>query len=81
VGCGRTAPKDELLRIAACGRVAVLDPPARLPGRGAYLCRAGADGDVPAPACLERAVKRRALPRALRAPVSLEDKLVESVAR
>jgi uncharacterized protein len=81
VGCGRTAPKDELLRIALSGRTAVLDPPARLPGRGAYLCVAEAEGDVPAGACLEQAIKRRAFARALRAPVSLEDKLVESVGR
>jgi predicted RNA-binding protein YlxR (DUF448 family) len=84
VGCGRVAPKSELIRIAAVrdgdsSRArAVCDRDKRLPGRGAYLC-----GDEqrqrPAAACLERAIKRGAIGRALRAAVSLDPKLVESV--
>ena len=64
VGCGRIAPKSELLRIAAgrsaIGRrrrepraTAVLDRDGTMPGRGAYLCRGG-DRRAPAaamPAC------------------------------
>lgn len=56
VGCGRIAPKSELLRIAAArddggrSRRAVIDPAGTLPGRGAYLCRleGGAAGGRPA---------------------------------
>lgn len=95
VGCGRLAPKPELLRIAAVddGRGgtahAVIDALARMPGRGAYLCRAGALAGAPArpvEACLAQAVRRRALARALRRPIAgdlaHEDvKLVESLSR
>lgn len=76
--------------------VATLDPGARMPGRGAYLCRdtdadaadtdididiyadtaTGTDPDRPAPACLERAVKRRAIARALRRAVTVPEGLV-----
>jgi predicted RNA-binding protein YlxR (DUF448 family) len=84
VGCGRIAPKSDLLRIAASAREgggeAVADPQARLPGRGAYLCRAPS-GSAPQGACLERALHRRAFPRALRADVSVSRELVESIAR
>lgn len=82
MGCGRSAGKPELLRIAAIGpegaRRAVLDPRGTLPGRGAYLCRS-AEPEVPAAACLERALRRKAIPRALRCAVALDPKLVESV--
>lgn len=91
VGCGRVAPKSELLRVAAVadgeGRRAhaVIDVLARMPGRGAYLCRSDATDREPRPAeaCLAQAHKRRAIARALRRPiagVSLSDdvKLVES---
>jgi len=52
----------------------------RMPGRGAYLCR-GELRELPAAACVERALRGRAIPRALRSPVSLDPKLVESVSR
>ncbi len=95
VGCGRIAPKSELLRIAAtvqgaageserARRHAVLDRDGTMPGRGAYLCRA-ADPDrrsgLPDPACLERALRRGGIARTLRAAVTLDPKLVESVNR
>ncbi len=51
-----------------------------MPGRGAYLCRAGAAhaaGRVD-PACLDRASRRGGIARALRAAVTLDPKLVES---
>jgi predicted RNA-binding protein YlxR (DUF448 family) len=97
VGCGRIAPKSELLRIAAAERpsggaetgakgsqtVAVADPHARMPGRGAYLCR---DAAAPGPAqeCLALAMRRGGIPRALRRAIPgglvLNDsELVESV--
>ncbi|MHB8533075.1 MAG: YlxR family protein [Solirubrobacteraceae bacterium] len=81
VGCGRIAPKSELLRIALLTRegrpAATIDPAARMPGRGAYLCRDGAAR--PAPACLQRAIERNAISRTLRCKAPLT--LVESVPR
>lgn len=95
VGCGRIAPKSELLRIAATaqsapgesGRArgrAVVDRDGTMPGRGAYLCRAaGQDrgAGLPDRACLERAVRRGGIARTLRAAVTLDPKLVELVSR
>jgi predicted RNA-binding protein YlxR (DUF448 family) len=57
---------------------AVYDRDGTIAGRGAYLCR-GAGPDRPAPACLAEAIRRRAFGRALRAAVTLDPKLVESV--
>jgi predicted RNA-binding protein YlxR (DUF448 family) len=62
-------------------RNAIVDRDGTMPGRGAYLCR----GVHPSPptavdrACLERAVHRGGIARALRASVTLDPKLVESV--
>ncbi len=94
VGCGRIAPKSELLRIAAVadreGRArAAIDTLARMPGRGAYLCCAGVhagEASRPDERCLERALERRAIARALRRPVAGDlvpgdAKLVESLSR
>jgi predicted RNA-binding protein YlxR (DUF448 family) len=95
VGCGRIAPKSELLRIAVsdqrsaragepAARIAVADCDATMPGRGAYLCRAAAPdtgAGLAARACLERATRRGGIARALRAAVTLDPKLVESVGR
>jgi predicted RNA-binding protein YlxR (DUF448 family) len=91
VGCGRVAPKTELLRLAVSERRsfeesgdrlrrAVLDRAATMPGRGAYLCPAGAAGE-PAADCLERATRRGALARALRCAVKIDPKLLESISR
>ena len=67
------------MRIAvAPGGRAVHDRAATMPGRGAYLCR-GRDPGLPAADCLALAMRRRAVPRALRAAVTLDPKLVESV--
>jgi len=60
--------------------VAVADPAARMSGRGAYLCR-DAHGVRAAPACVDAALKRNAIARALRAPAALDSQLVESVSR
>jgi predicted RNA-binding protein YlxR (DUF448 family) len=85
VGCGRVAPKAALLRLAAvrpdggpraavareaAPDVVVADPAARLPGRGAYVCNAR---------CAEAALRRRALPRAFRRPVTTPSDFVESI--
>ena len=62
VGCGRSRPKPDLVRIIVDGdRGAVVDVESRLGGRGAYLCRDAA--------CLERAMARNSLARALRRPL------------
>jgi predicted RNA-binding protein YlxR (DUF448 family) len=59
-------------------RRVVIDPEGKLPGRGAYLCRDGSDG--PRRGCLERALKRGSIGRALHCAVILEPgELVESV--
>ncbi|MER6080897.1 YlxR family protein [Streptomyces sp. NPDC013157] len=66
VGCRQRAAKTELLRIVAIEDECVPDPRGTLPGRGAYV--------HPAQVCLDQAVRRRALPRALRAPGPLDVK-------
>jgi predicted RNA-binding protein YlxR (DUF448 family) len=66
VGCRRVAPSEALVRLTVReGRVALAEP--RPVGRGAWLC--------PQPDCLEQAVRRRALDRALRARVLIDDDL------
>jgi predicted RNA-binding protein YlxR (DUF448 family) len=64
------------IAIGAGGR-AVHDRDATMPGRGAYLCR-GRNPELPAADCLARAMRRGGVPRALRAAVTLDPKLVES---
>jgi uncharacterized protein len=58
VGCRRTEGKRELIRIAATPLGVRLDPGSRLPGRGAYV--------HPVPECMDAALGRGALARALR---------------
>lgn len=58
VGCRQTAPASTLLRLVASESGVVVDERRRLPGRGAWL--------HPSAACLEQALKRRAITRALR---------------
>jgi predicted RNA-binding protein YlxR (DUF448 family) len=71
------------LRIAASrdgggpSRRAVIDFAGTLPGRGAYLCRAGA-AEAPSPECLRLAERRHGIARALRCAVTVDSKLVES---
>ena len=58
VGCREMKAKKELIRVVRSseGNIA-LDLTSKAPGRGAYLCQN--------PACLERAIKTKALERAL----------------
>ncbi len=83
VGCGRIASKSELVRVAVAGdgrsRRAVLDLAGTLPGRGAYLCRAGVAEPTPNPDCLRLAERRRGIARTLRCSVTLGPEIVESV--
>jgi predicted RNA-binding protein YlxR (DUF448 family) len=84
VGCGRIAPKSELLRIAAAAdaaarsRRAVADRDATMPGRGAYLC-VGESPGLPSGDCLALAMRRGGIARALRCSVTVDPKLVELV--
>ena len=62
-------PKKELIRIVLSGEGEILlDKTGRANGRGAYLCDD--------PACLQRAIKRKALNRAFRTQVP-EDAAVQ----
>lgn len=65
IGCREMKPKRELVRVAAnsAGEVAV-DPTGKAPGRGAYLCKNNE--------CLKRALKSRALERALEKKIAQE---------
>lgn len=65
IGCGRKAPKDELLRFLAVDGTVVADPKAQ--GRAAYTCARLS--------CFERAVSRNAFSRTLRSRVRLDPDL------
>jgi predicted RNA-binding protein YlxR (DUF448 family) len=58
VGCRARAPKAALLRVVARDGAIAPDPSGSAPGRGAYLHREAA--------CVERALARGTLTRALR---------------
>ncbi|WP_369232921.1 YlxR family protein [Streptomyces sp. R21] len=64
VGCRERAAKSDLLRIVAVEGECAPDLRGTLPGRGAYV--------HPALVCLDLAVRRRAIPRALRVPGPLD---------
>ena len=64
-GCGRKAPREELVRFVA--REGSLVPGLREPGRGVYTCRR-----LP---CFERARARRAFARTLRRTVTVDPAL------
>ncbi len=65
LGCREHKPKPELIRVVRSpeGEVS-LDFKGKKPGRGAYVC--------PAPECLKKARKSRALERAFSAPLPEE---------
>lgn len=65
VGCREMKPKKELLRVVRSAEGAVsIDLIGKAPGRGAYLCKSVA--------CLERAIKSKALDRAFEQKVEPE---------
>ena len=65
LGCREMKPKKELIRIVRSAEGTLnLDAKGKMPGRGAYLCH---NMD-----CLERAVKTKAVERALEVPLSVE---------
>ncbi|WP_242346153.1 YlxR family protein [Anaeromyxobacter terrae] len=59
VGCGERAAQRQLVRLTTDGERVIFDRQ-RSGGRGAWL--------HPSAGCLEKALRRRALPRALRRP-------------
>ncbi len=62
VGCRTVRPKMEMVRVVRQPDGTVdIDTGGKMPGRGAYVC--------PDVNCLDEAVKRKALERALRVPV------------
>jgi uncharacterized protein len=61
VGCRSREEKVRLIRIVPRGLGVAVDVRQREPGRGAYL--------HPRPECLEQALKRRSLGRALRSEI------------
>jgi uncharacterized protein len=65
-GCGRRAPKRELVRLVARDGVLV-EAEHGAPGRGVYTCRRLS--------CFERAASRRAFARTLRATVHVDPAL------
>lgn len=65
LGCREMKPKRELLRVVRSPEGAVtLDSKGKAPGRGAYVC--------PNAECLKRAVKSKALSRALEVEIPQE---------
>jgi predicted RNA-binding protein YlxR (DUF448 family) len=78
------APKSELVRLAVERRggaeqpIAVQDTRGTMPGRGVYLCLAGEDAR-PSGRCLSLAIRRGGIARTLRARVTVDPKIVESV--
>jgi uncharacterized protein len=64
-GCGRKAPKAELIRFVARDGALAADPAGE--GRGVYTCRRLS--------CFERARERRAFARTLRRTVQVDPEL------
>ena len=67
VACGHKGTKGELLRIVRTSEGEVtLDPSGKHSGRGAYLC--------PKETCWQTGLKKRHLERALRTPITIQQK-------
>ncbi len=75
VACRQMQPKKSLLRVVRTEDGAVIDRTGKQNGRGAYLC--------PNAACLEKALKSRALDRALEVTLTdaVRTSLREEIAR
>jgi len=69
VGCGARRDKIELLRIVNNKGEILIDPGERTPGRGAYLC--------PNTDCLDKAVEKDSLKKALK--IDISDEIYEKI--
>jgi uncharacterized protein len=69
VGCGQSAPKDQLVRFVLRSGNLEADHEERAPGRGAYL--------HPHERCAREATRRRGFDRSFRAPVRTPEDLLE----
>lgn len=67
VGCTEARDKKDLIRIAVYEGAAAVDPEGRAKGRGIYICRDNSE-------CFDKAIKRKAMERALKRPVSEGEK-------
>jgi len=65
VGCRERAPKAELVRVTRTPAGVRVDPRGSAPGRGAYVHRD--------PACIDAALRKGALARALRTGLAKEE--------
>jgi len=77
LGCRTMKPKKELLRVVrSADNVISIDLKGKAPGRGAYVCANNPD-------CLKRAIKSRALGRALSTaiPDTITDRLSSEIAK
>jgi predicted RNA-binding protein YlxR (DUF448 family) len=76
IGCRTVRPKRDLIRIVRtpAGEI-LLDPTGKQSGRGAYLC--------PDTACMEQALRKKQLERALEAAITPEiiDRLRDELER
>lgn len=75
LGCGRRAPKHDLVRFTAMpgedALVVVRDDDGRLGGRGLYTCASRQ--------CVERAIERRGFARGARAQVKVDAALADGM--
>ena len=72
IGCRRSLPKGELLRLARAPDGTLRpDPAGRMQGRGAYVCDRSE--------CAERARSAGAYGRSLRAPVTVTNETIEFI--
>jgi|YelNatPaOPRAMG01_1025707.scaffolds.fasta_scaffold01331_15 predicted RNA-binding protein YlxR (DUF448 family) len=65
IGCGEKKPKREMIRIVRQEENIFIDPTGKASGRGAYIC-VNLD-------CLDKALKKKALPYALKCSISSEE--------
>ena len=71
IGCRQRRPQSALVRVTRSDVGVVVDGPSD--GRGAWLCRSIAVGEIASTACVDAALSRRAFARAWRRDVDADD--------
>ena len=71
IGCRQRRQQSALVRVTRSDAGIIVDGPSD--GRGAWLCRGTASGELASPTCVEAALSRRAFARAWRREVDAED--------